>query len=86
MSQWLSPFNLEKTVSFHSNDSFPVVQAKVIYEPRDFPGLISLHDAFYEDRMIGPYNVTPLRFFSKYGKVKFLLDLAFITVKIWRKK
>ena len=42
---------------------------EVIYYSRDFPGAISLYDALYNDRRIGPYEITPLMFTSTDGKL-----------------
>ena len=46
-----------------------MVSMEVIYYSRDFPGAISLHDALYENRRIGSYDVTPSQFTSTDGKL-----------------
>lgn len=46
---------------------------EVIYYSRDFPGAMALYDAFYIDRRIGSYEVTPLVFTSTDGKIKILV-------------
>jgi hypothetical protein len=53
-----------------------VATMEVIYYSRDFPGAISLYDALYNDRRIGPYEITPLMFTSTDGKLVGFPDLT----------
>ena len=56
---------------------------EVVYYSLDFPGAISLHDALYESRKIGSYEVTPLQFTSTDGELhgdRFSIDLAILAL------
>ena len=50
-----------------------MVTMEVIYYSRDFPGTMALYDAFYINRRIGRYEVTPLFFTSTDGKLIILV-------------